>query len=78
MNPAHTMLLSKLATAWEAAPAGTLFGALLEQVEDCAWDSLPQRHCSARLSNMPDWLLERGVDIWMKSGAKPRSTTWPL
>lgn len=57
-------LLTKLAQAWEAAPS-TPFGALLEGVEEVAWDLLPQRSCSMRLCNMSDQLFEQGLDAWI-------------
>lgn len=57
-------LLNKLLAIADAHPATNL-GALIEAVEECAWDTLPQRHCSMRLMNMSDELLERGIDAWM-------------
>ncbi len=59
-------LLNKLLAVADAHPATNL-GALIEAVEECAWDTLPQRHCSMRLMNMSDELLERGIDAWMQS-----------
>lgn len=57
-------LFHKLQAAREAHP--TLpFGALLESIEEKAWDLLPQRHCSMRLMNMSDDLFEQGLDAWM-------------
>ncbi len=57
-------LLTKLQLAWETSPDLT-FGALLEGIEEVAWDLLPQRHCSMRLANMSDELFEQGLDAWI-------------
>lgn len=65
-------ILAKLAAACAAHPQVRI-GALLEAIEERAWDTLPQRHCSMRLQNMPDELLEYGLDLWMK---EPRITPW--
>ncbi len=67
-------LLNKLLAIADSQPDVNL-GALLEAVEGKAWDSLPQRHCSARLMHMADDLLERGCDLWMaERGVK--TTGW--
>ena len=58
-------LLTKLTLAWEACPSTNL-GALLEAIEEKAWDLLPQRNCSMRLANMSDELFEQGLDAWMR------------
>jgi hypothetical protein len=67
-------LLNKLQSAWESTP-DTSFGALLEQIEEVAWNLLPQRHCSMRLMNMSDELFEQGLDRWMVERGV-RATEW--
>lgn len=58
-------ILAKLKIVCDAFPDKEL-GALLELIEDCAWDTVSQRHCSMRLMNMPDALFEYGLDLWIK------------
>lgn len=57
-------ILDKLAAICETYP-DLRFGEVLEAAEECAWDSLPYRHCSMRLSQMSDELFEQGLDLWM-------------
>ncbi len=67
-------ILTKLALAWESQP-DVPFGALIEAVEEVAWDLLPHRHCSMRLMHMSDELFEQGVDHWM-AGKRVVNTGW--
>jgi len=54
-------ILSKFERAWDAQP-DLSFGQLVENVENTAWDLVAQRHCSARLANLPDQVLEMALD----------------
>lgn len=65
MTAIRLRLLSKLATISDAAP-GINLGAIIEDIENRAWDTVPQRHVSMRLMNLPDEILERGMDSWLK------------
>lgn len=59
-------ILNKLEAAWMAVPESNL-GRILEDVENTGWDKAVRRYCAPRMSELPDELLEMGLDEWMKS-----------
>lgn len=66
-------ITTKLTTLWSRQPELRL-GQLLEQVENTAWDLIPQRFTSARLGELPDETLEAALDIHLRrTSAKPSS-----
>ncbi len=61
-DPARVQrITAKLCTLWAANPDVTL-GALMEVVENVAWEQCPYRDFSARLMNLPDEWLEKALD----------------
>lgn len=65
MTAIRLRLLSKLSTISDAT-SGVNLGAIIEDIENRAWDTVPQYHVSMRLMNLPDEILERGMDSWLK------------
>ena len=61
-------IATKLETAWGAAPNMTL-GQLIEEIENLGWDqyyaAFPTRHFTARLSELPDFAFEQGLNQWI-------------
>lgn len=68
-------ILTKLDAATKLSPLP--FGALIEAIEEKAWDALPRRHCSMRLMNMADDLFEYGLDLYLADLTLGTATPYP-
>lgn len=68
MTQTQERILQKLKTAWEVSPHLS-FGQLAESIDNTVWELVPNRHCSARMMNIPDELFESTLDLWIRMPA---------